>query len=555
MLDADNAFRVTGKREKQRETNEAAAAAVKGAAGHKAKPGADKAQLEAEIKKLESEVKKKKEASQHANRKDAVAAPAPAPPPSWSGLANMLDSTTSDEQAAEKAQQRLLAQSDDADDDRADDAKLANYLSDPEDDLASHASPDGPTALPFDASSNTDFNSLFTTLKKDEDPAAAATENMYRRAEEAAVNTLHPVKEVYSSQPVMSVEEPVQQLHTVPVEQMHRAGSDSLATKMQLLRAEVKRYKEQQEVKKLEKEVASFKTKHPADTQLHHTSLGLDESKYLKEDKKAAEQQQPAAPPAKAPAHKDSSGDVKESRLRQEKVDEKFEAAREHLAVHDADSSEEDVARLRAEVDVMRARIKTLEKKEGVKGSDKLLELPEDTDVTHSEALRSGARQQLLAQLRRSALNAGTSGDDFWKRQAARQAAAKFRMEALNAGAKSFDQVEQLKSALQQQKEKTRRLQQELSEQGRYSALPVPSPAEASLAVRWQASSLQPAAGLEGASSSWEQGLAEVRREMSGVRKDMDETAGREDAIVGRISELGNKIGGFVRGADVHDRK
>ena len=83
----------------------------------------------------------------------------------------------------------------------------------------------------------------------------------------------------------------------------------------------------------------------------------------------------------------------------------------------------------------MRARIKTLEKKEGVKGSDKLLELPEDKDVAHSEMLRQDkARQQLLTQFRRGALNAGKSGDDFWKRKNAQQAAAMYRMEALNAG-------------------------------------------------------------------------------------------------------------------------
>ena len=84
------------------------AAAAKGIAD--AKAGADKAQLEAEIKQLQKEVtlKDKTTPQQHAAPK-AKPAPAPAPPASWSGLANMLDSTNAGEEEAEKAQQRMLA--------------------------------------------------------------------------------------------------------------------------------------------------------------------------------------------------------------------------------------------------------------------------------------------------------------------------------------------------------------------------------------------------------------------------------------------------------------
>ena len=50
----------------------------------------------------------------------------------------------------------------------------------------------------------------------------------------------------------------------------------------------------------------------------------------------------------------------------------------------------------------------------------------------------------------------------------------------------------------------------------------------------------------QAAGGAWAQGLAQVRREMRGVRRDMDETAGQEDGIVARISHLGRKIGGFL---------
>ncbi len=369
------------------------------------------------------------------------------------------------------------------------------------------------------------------------------------------------MREVYTDTPEMTAGErqPVQQqqLHTVPLARAQGgAAADSLAVKMQLLRAEVKRYKEQEQVKKLEKEVEAFKTHHASGASPHRTSLG--ESKYLQEDEKAAAPPAPAPAPAPAAAHATSGAPVpkaakggresqKQRRMRQEKADERFEAAREHLAVHEADSSQEDVARLRAEVDVMRARIKTLERKEGVKGSDKLLELPEDADVQGGEVLQSKARQQLLSQFRRGALHAGRSGDDFWKRKTAEEAAAKYKMEALSAGAKSFDQVEELKSALQRQEEETQKLRREISRStaGVSGARAVSPSVAGAYGTVGQPAALEGAGG-RGALSSWAQGLAEVRREMSGVRRDMDETAGREDDIVGRISELGSKIGGLV---------
>ena len=380
------------------------------------------------------------------------------------------------------------------------------------------------------------------------------------------MSSLHPVREVYTDSPEMTTEQqqPVQQqqLHTVPLARAEEASSsrDPLAVKMKLLRAEVKRYKEQEQVKKLEKEVEAFKTGHAAAASTHHTSLGLGESKYLKEDEKAAAPAPAPAPAAPAPAaaHATSGAPApkaakgeresrKQKRLLEEKADEQFEAVRAHLAVHEADSSQEDVARLRAEVDVMRERIKSLEKKEGVKGSDKLLELPEDADVRGGEVLQSKARQQLLTQFRLGALHAGRAGDDFWKRKTAEEAAAKYKMEALSAGAKSFDQVEELKSALQRQEEETQKLRRELSRSTRgVSAARAASPSAGGAdGTRGQPGALKGAGG-RGALMSWAEGLAEVRREMSGVRRDMDETAGREDDIVGRISRLGSKIGGFV---------
>jgi hypothetical protein len=103
-------------------------AAAKG--NDKAKASADTARLEAEIKKLQLEVRDKSKPLQHSAPK---AKPKPAPPASWSGLANMLDSTNAGEEEAEKAQQRMLAAEDtDADvsgDGSSGDSKLANYLS------------------------------------------------------------------------------------------------------------------------------------------------------------------------------------------------------------------------------------------------------------------------------------------------------------------------------------------------------------------------------------------------------------------------------------------
>jgi len=526
----------------KRTSKPAAAKAATGALQHVKK--SFYSHLRDEAKMLEKEVKSK---NKDTHRTQTKMAPTAAPAQSWMGLANMLDSRTPEEVQAADEQQNLSTEDDTS-------TSKFNLLSDPEDDLKDDPSPDGPTAGA--SLDEDDFGSLLTTLKKDEDPAAAAQENMYRRAETAAMNSLHPVHEIYtdsdgSSQ--MRSTQSVQQLRSVPLHTLH-PGSDAgaqkareqttntntLATKMALLKAEVKRYREQQEVNRLEKEVASFKggkTPMPAlATRKQHVDLGEDQ--YLKEDEASIRSvtKQAQILKAAAPAHIHSGVAVA-------KADAAFEAEREHVAAREADSSEEDVARLRAQVKVMRARISSLEKIDHVKHADR--QQSEDEDTDKGEALQQEkARQQLLAQFRKGALTAAISSGDFWKRKHAKEVAAKYRAEALNSGATNYDQVQELKSALQQQQQVTTYLRQELL------AGVAPGVAAGSFGTQWKKNSSLPSlsqdAGVR-ATGSWAKGVAEVRREMKGVRRDMDETAGKEDVIVGRISEIGSRIGGYMK--------
>lgn len=448
----------------------AAAAATAMVAAKKVAPAADKAHknakpasevsyklhLEEEVKKLEKEVRAK---DGHEHTKKAKAALAPAQAQSWSGLANMLDSKTPEEVQAQQAQQKLLT--DDSSDDGESDSKPFNFLSDPENDLKDDSSPDGPTGQ---LSAGDDFGSLLTTLEKDEDPAAAAQEEMYRRAEAAAVNTLHPVQEVYSDTPYVSVmrsQQPVQQLRSVPLNHLHASSGSALlntaiaknnaaAIKLKLLKAEVKSFKEQAEIKKLQQEVSIYKAKMTAPTRKAAHSSNSQEAKDLKEDEEsmqsvtkpelAAVSKHTHAPAAPKHTHFQTHSD--ESQAEKESAAAEFEKARAHMAVHEADTSEENVARLRAEVEVMRDRISTLEKKEDVKPAqaDAISAMGEQTED------KDKARQQLLSQFRQGALSAGKTSKTFWELQQAREVAAQYKAQALTAGAHNYDQVQILKS-------------------------------------------------------------------------------------------------------------
>jgi len=548
-----------------------------------------KARLRAQIKALEKEVQQS-HAGKHHGQSKVKAAVAQPPPQSWSGLANMLSTRTAAEEQAAREQKRLLAQESAA-------ASSDKLMSDPEDDLHFDENPDGPTdETSVDGAS---FGSLLTTLKKDEDPEAAAQENMYRDAEQQAISTLHPVQEVYTETPQDTSEQPaLQQQGSTHLQQLHHAPSPlsakltavensntKTALKLQLLHDEVLRLKQRRQVQKLEQEVVELK--HPqkkqekpltslAATRLPHRS---QEAKYLAEDEKKiklAERHHAASAASKVSQQKS---------VLAAKADAKFEAAREHMAAKQADTSEEDVARLRAEVSVMRDRITTLEKDVHAKAGG--AQDPVAAAATSAAELKGKAREQLLQQLRLGALQAGKASGEFWKKRTAQMVAAKYKAEALSAGAKSYDQVaacfragacacvnlprlharpgtpspatdrlhyatngeqvQELKMALARQMRMTQELEDKVREGGagprKSSAVPGASGASWVQAARGggDASRFAPAAG-----GAWARGLAQVRREMRGVREDMDETAGKEDGIVARISDLGRKIGGFL---------
>jgi hypothetical protein len=518
-------------------TNKAGAAVRIHKQARPATKASSAAQMQAQIKHLEAELKAKKAGKAGKAKKLAVPAP---PPDSWSGLANMLDSRTPSEiQAADAETKSLVDTSVDSDTDD-DAAELANkLLSDPENDLKDDSSPDGPTGVEVPVvSSGDDFNSLYTTLKSNEDPAAAAEEEMYRQAEEKAMKKLNPVYEVYSDAPQVSGMQPLQQLRSVPRLQLaHKSATDKYEMKLKLLHAEVRRMKEQREIKKLETEVASMQM---PDT---HKPLHVHASSDKEGHKSVL-----------ASKHKVSAHIAKAASSRKEgkgAVFAQYEKAREHVEAREADSSEEEVARLRAEVGVMRDRIKKLESNEegrpvsrGSKARD-----AKDADVRGDEQLK--ARQQLLTQFREGALHAGKTSGAFWARERAKDAAAKWKREALSAGAKSYDQVQQLKNELHAQEQASQQLRQELHDEHSGAEIRRGGSADGSLAAAGgdgvMALSARRGAGGQTGKQTWAAGVAEIRREMKGVRRDMDETAGREDAIVGRISQLGGKIGEFMK--------
>jgi hypothetical protein len=105
--------------------------------------------------------------------------------------------------------------------------------------------------------------------------------------------------------------------------------------------------------------------------------------------------------------------------------------------------------------------------------------------------------------------------------------------------------------ALARQKRLTQELQNEVRGEGagrRSSSSSTASGASWMQATRAGGDVSHHTSGLDpqAAGGAWAQGLAQVRREMRGVRRDMDATAGQEDGIVARISHLGRKIGGFL---------
>jgi hypothetical protein len=401
----------------------------------------EKARLRSQIKALKKKVHQE---GKHQQLAKATAAGAPEPTQSWSGLADMLSTRTSAERKAAREQKRLLSQ---------ESSTLSRYnpLSDPEDDLHVEQSSDGRT----DAAS---FGSLLTTLKKDEDPEAAAKESMYRDAEQAAVNNLHPVQEVYTSTPEEMHEQPA--LRQEPNQHLLKLSTkltavekenEETALKLQLLHAQVKRLKEQRQVQKLEDEVAQLKE--PKRLERPLTSLAAtrqakqsQEAKYLAEDEKEMLISQHHSSSSSSSSSSSPALASNVMQVSQQKsvlaadAAAKFEEAREHVAVKEADTSEEDVARLRAEVEVMRDRINTLEK-HGHANAGNGAQMAEDPAVRSALQLKGKARQQLLQQLRRGALEAGKGSQDFWQRRKAKLVAAKYKAEALDAGAKSYDQV------------------------------------------------------------------------------------------------------------------
>ena len=129
---------------------------------------AEEARLRAQIKALKKKVHQEGLDAKHQQLAKATAAGAPKPTQSWSGLADILTTRTSAERQAAREQKRLLSE-------ESSTLSRYNLLSDPEDDLHVGQSSDGPTGA-------ASFGSLLTTLKKDEDPEAAAQESMYRDA-------------------------------------------------------------------------------------------------------------------------------------------------------------------------------------------------------------------------------------------------------------------------------------------------------------------------------------------------------------------------------------
>ena len=550
------------------------------ARAHASTDSASALAMKAEIRRLQAEVKAKTADAQLAKQHHAALS---SPPQSWSGLAHMLDSESASEVQGENEQKRLLEREND-------DTSASSLLSDPEDDLNEYESPEAPTGTLASPSPSPDLGALYTTLKKNEDPAAAEAEEMYRKAEEKAMSTLHPVREYYTDRPEVASVQPVQQLQSVPLTQLQaaRGGDDQLAVKLQILQAEVKKLEEKKKVKALEAKVASLEgSKSVAPAAVKPDTL-RGAAKYLAEDRKSVRAENnmvsgglsadakwesaeglhavsAAGAAKKLPSPQQQAlkkelaiekrltrhAHAGEGERGQAKADAMFEAAREHVARKDANTSQKDVARLHAEVDVMRDRIKQLERKEHINSGDAtakyMMAHDVDTgqeDVGQPETLK--ARQQLLTQFREGALHAGLASGVWWQRQAAKSATKRWKLEALSAGANNYDQVQQLKSALQHQQQVTDKLREELRHGGAADAMGARGTAMAGAKALSQ--QLHPVRGA--APRSWAEGVRDIRREMRGVSQDMDQTAGKEDAIVGRIDTLGKRIGTLAQSAE-----
>ena len=552
------------------------------ARAHASTDSASALAMKAEIRRLQAEVKAKTADAQLAKQHHAALS---SPPQSWSGLAHMLDSESASEVQGENEQKRLLEREND-------DTSASSLLSDPEDDLNEYESPEAPTGTLASPSPSLDLGALYTTLKKNEDPAAAEAEEMYRKAEEKAMSTLHPVREYYTDRPEVASVQPVQQLQSVPMTQLQaaRGGDDQLAVKLRILQAEVKKLEEKKKVKALEAKVESLEGSESVAPAAVKPDTLRGAAKYLAEDRNSVRaenkmvsgglsadakwesaeglhavsaagaakkllspQQQALKKELAIEKHLTRHAHVGEGDRGQAKADAMFEAAREHVARKDANTSQKDVARLRAEVDVMRDRIKQLERKEHINSGDAtakyMMAHDVDTgqeDVGLPETLK--ARQQLLTQFREGALDAGRASGDWWQRQAAKSASKRWKLEALSAGANNYDQVQQLKSALQHQQQVTNKLREELRHGDAADAMGTRGTAMAGAKALSQ--QVHPVRGSAPQDlGSWAEGVRDIRREMRGVSQDMDQTAGKEDAIVGRIHTLGKKIGTLARSA------